>query len=180
MDDPEDATSLRYWNGSAWTDDRSPKPPPPQVAGGSRHRPDSMWGGEPAPAPVAVALDGWVDVKLSTVPDVVINTTKGNWYKVHVSASAGDLSIASAKGVDVAHYARGTYTADMEMGFREVKKTPTWAMVLGVIGLLFFLIGIVFFFVKETRQEQTRVLRVTLEDGRTFSGPYVDAASYRR
>jgi hypothetical protein len=24
-DDPEDGTQLRYWNGSQWTDDRSPK-----------------------------------------------------------------------------------------------------------------------------------------------------------
>ena len=30
-DDPEDATRLRYWDGSAWTDERRPRevPPPP-------------------------------------------------------------------------------------------------------------------------------------------------------
>lgn len=30
-----------------------------------------------------------------------------------------------------------------------VRKTPGWAVVLGVIGILFFLIGILFFFVKQ-------------------------------
>lgn len=40
-DDPQDSTSLRYWDGVTWTDHRTPKAPPaPAVA-------------SPAPAPVA-------------------------------------------------------------------------------------------------------------------------------
>lgn len=179
MDDPDDPTSLRYWDGTQWTDDRTPKPPAPTPSVSSHHRPDSMWGGKPAPVPTAVALDGWVDVKVSTVPNVVIASTKGNWYKVFASEFDGVLSVKSAKDVDIASYAQGTYGAEISMGFRSVRKTPTWAIILGVIGLFFFLIGIVFFFFKETRQEEARILTVTLDDGRSFSGPYIDGATFK-
>ena len=30
------------------------------------------------------------------------------------------------------------------------RKTPTWAVVVGILGIFFFLIGLLFFFVKET------------------------------
>jgi hypothetical protein len=53
------------------------------------------------------------------------------------------------------------------MGFRQERKIPTWAAVLGVLGLFVFFIGIVFFFVRETRQIETRILTVTLDDGTT-------------
>lgn len=177
-DDPNDATLLRYWDGSQWTDDRSPKPPPPSAGDTTHHRPDSMWGGKPAPVPTAVALDGWVDVKLSTVPNVVIDSTKGNWYKVYASGYTGDLSVSGRGDAPIMNCARGTYSAELAMGFKTVRKTPVWAIVLGIIGLLFFLLGALLFLVKENRQEETRILTVTLADGRSFSGPYVDAASY--
>ena len=186
-DDPDDSTSLRYWDGSAWTDDRAPKPPAPpsQTAtvptSGTRNRPDSMWGGKPAPTPGALGyeLNGLVDVKLSTVPSVAVASTKANYYKVYASKFDGALSVKTYNDVDVATFDQGTYTADMTMGYKDVRKTPTWAIVLGVIGLFIFLIGIVFFFVKETRQVEARILTVTLTDGRSFSGPYVDEADYK-
>ena len=58
-------------------------------------------------------------------------------------------------------------------------QTPTWAIILGIIGLFIFLIGLVFFFVKENQQVESRISTVTLTDGRSFSGPYVDNASYK-
>lgn len=33
-DDPESAIHLRYWDGTQWTAERSPKPPPAGVPGG--------------------------------------------------------------------------------------------------------------------------------------------------
>jgi hypothetical protein len=178
MDDPDGSTWLRYWDGSKWTDNRSPKPPDSTPTGSAYHRPDSLWDDKPVPAPTAVAVDGWVDVKVSTVPNVVIASTKGNWYKVFASASGGDLSVTTVKGVDVVAYDRGTYKVDITMGFKTVRKTPAWAIVLGIL-LLVFLIGIVFFFIKEDHQEETPILTVTINDGRSFRGPYADVASYK-
>ena len=42
---------------------------------------------------------------------------------------------------------------------------PTWAIVLGILGILFFLIGIIFFFMKET--ESVTVTLMPLEGGGT-------------
>ena len=46
-----------------------------------------------------------------------------------------------------------------------LRKTPTWAIVLGVIGLFFFLIGIVFFFVKENVPYTVPSITVTTTSG---------------
>lgn len=45
-DDPDDATQLRYWGGSAWTDHRAPKqaPPPPAAPQGTPERTLATWG----------------------------------------------------------------------------------------------------------------------------------------
>jgi hypothetical protein len=50
-----------------------------------------------------------------------------------------------------------------------VKRTPTWATILGVIGLFFFLIGIVFFFVKTTEPVLSTVVTVHALDGRVLA-----------
>ena len=47
-----------------------------------------------------------------------------------------------------------------------VRETPSWAKVLGVIGILFFLIGLLFFLVKEERRIPAAVIEVTGQDGR--------------
>lgn len=183
MEDPEQPTMLRYWDGSQWTEDRSPKPPAPGAPSSSsgdtsRHRPQPLHDGQPKPVPTAVALDGWVDVKISTIPSVTIMKTKGNWYKVHASGHEGTLQVTTASGAAIVSFEPGTYTPVFSMGFRQERKTPTWAIVVGVIGLFFFLIGLVFFFVKETRQVEARILTVTRNDGTSFSGPYMDQANW--
>ncbi len=91
----------------------------------------------------------------------------------------GELSVKTNSGAEIVTYAQGTYRADFAVGFKTVRKTPTWAIILGVIGLFIFLIGLAFFFVKENQQVETRTLTVTLNDGRSFSGPYVDGATYK-
>jgi hypothetical protein len=182
LDDPDQPDTLRYWNGSEWTEDRAPKPPAPTPtpSNSGRHRPQSMRGGQQKPVPTSVAIDGWVDVKLSTVPSVAIMKTKGNWHKAHASAHEGTLTITTPSGATVASFAPGTYTPMFTMGFRQERKTPTWAIIVGVIGLLVFLLGALFFLVKETRQIETRILTVTLADGTSFSGPYMDGADYKK
>ena len=168
LDDPERSGTLRYWNGSDWTDDRAPKPPPPAASGG-----------EPKPVPTLVVINGWVDVKLSTVPSVAILTTENNWYKAQSSVSDGTLTVTAPSGAAAASFTAGTYTPVFTIGFRQERKTPTWAIIVGVIGLFFFLIGLLFFLIKETRQIETRILTVTLDNGTTFSGPYMDEASWK-
>jgi len=46
---------------------------------------------------------------------------------------------------------------------------PTWATVVGIIGLFFLLIGILFFFVKQDRIVQGAVIEVTAPDGRVLA-----------
>lgn len=50
------------------------------------------------------------------------------------------------------------------MGTKTVRKTPMWAIVLGVILTLTLIIGFLLFFVKEDRQVESRILTVTLTD----------------
>lgn len=61
------------------------------------------------------------------------------------------------------------------------KKTPTWAVVLGVLGLLLFLIGILFFFVKTSEVEQGALVEIGGSDGRVlaFRAQNTDAAMLR-
>ena len=50
-----------------------------------------------------------------------------------------------------------------------VRKTPTWAIVLGVIGLFIFLIGIVFFSIKTDETVYREAITITTAGGR-FTG----------
>lgn len=50
-----------------------------------------------------------------------------------------------------------------------VKETPSWAKVLGVIGIVFFLLGLLFFLVKEERRIPAAVVEVTDVDGRVLA-----------
>jgi hypothetical protein len=101
------------------------------------------------------------------------------YASAHAGAYAGDLSVTTKKGVDVATFAQDTYTVEITMGRKTVRKTPTWAIILGIIGLFLFLLGALLFLVKENRHEDTRILTVTLTNGQSFTGPYVDGASYK-
>ena len=63
-DDPEDATQLRWWDGSRWTERRQPRedvPPPQPPAGGSYGIPLGEGGGG-AVGGVPAPEDPWADV----------------------------------------------------------------------------------------------------------------------
>lgn len=49
---------------------------------------------------------------------------------------------------------------------RTESRTPTWAIVLAVLGFLFFLLGLLFLLVKE--QVTTGVIQVTIHNGQNF------------
>ena len=55
-----------------------------------------------------------------------------------------------------------------EQGQRAIKKTPTWAIVLAVLGLFVFLLGLLFLLVKETTYVPTNTVRFTDPYGRTL------------
>lgn len=57
-------------------------------------------------------------------------------------------------------------SVEVQETWREKRSTPTWAIVLGIIGLLLFLIGALFFLVKETKRVPAAVVEVRLNDGR--------------
>jgi len=59
FDDPEDSSSLRYWNGSAWTDDRSPKQAPASAASAASAPAASA----PAAGPTGTAQTLSIDVR---------------------------------------------------------------------------------------------------------------------
>jgi hypothetical protein len=65
-------------------------------------------------------------------------------------------------------YAMGNAAISYEVTQRAVRKTPTWAMVLGILGLFVFLLGILFFFVKETTYVPVNAARFTDPVGRTL------------
>lgn len=46
------------------------------------------------------------------------------------------------------------------------KRTPPWAVIVGLIGLLVFLIGILFFFIKEDVRTPTALVEIAGHDGR--------------
>jgi len=49
------------------------------------------------------------------------------------------------------------------------KKTPAWAVVLGLVGIFLFLIGLLFFLVKTTEIEQGALVEIGGSDGRVLA-----------
>jgi hypothetical protein len=73
-----------------------------------------------------------------------------------------------ANGSTANLYRMADATMSLESGTRIVRKTPTWAIVLAVLGALFFLLGLLFLLVKENRDEPTNQARFVDPSGRTL------------
>jgi hypothetical protein len=65
-------------------------------------------------------------------------------------------------------YSMSGVSISCETGQRAVKKTPTWAIVLAVIGVFVFLLGLLFLLVKETTYVAMTSARFTDPNGRTL------------
>lgn len=110
--------------------------------------------------PAATFYDGWGRMSDSAgkVPESrlrVIATSES------IRAWEGDhcvLDIAT-EALTAVQVSDGTTTS---------RRMPVWAAVLGIIGLFFFLIGIVFFFVKETVNTPGTLVSLMTKDGRTL------------
>ena len=100
-DDPNDPRSLRYWDGSQWTDQRAPKQAPPPVAEGAR---GSEW-----PPPRIAALVGagaiivgslspWATIT-SAFGSISVNGTDGDGVLTIVGAIVVAILVALAKYV---------------------------------------------------------------------------------
>ena len=70
------------------------------------------------------------------------------------------IKLATLKGVRVERPGRNT----LVIHWRHV---PAWAMILGIVGLLFFVVGLIFFFVKST--DTVTVLGRDAEAGSRFT-----------
>lgn len=95
----------------------------------------------------------WIPIGLNGVVETSTMLVGGVAPGTHVVTllDGGDLIVATADGGTVLYAAPAadcTMTHDTVV--HETKRTPQWAIVLGVLGIFFFLIGILFFFVKET------------------------------
>ncbi len=170
--DPDDPAKIRYWDGSAWTDNWAANPDKP-----------TPWDQPAAPLSVApvvagnaptvnyAVVDGWLVLNSSTVPYLPAGTV------AYLTVSGdGSLSVRETAPKVVANYrlvktykaSEWQFVSSETVPVRE-RKTPTWAIILGVIGIFVFLIGIVFFFVKETKTVMKPGLTISTRDGQ-FSG----------
>jgi hypothetical protein len=112
------------------------------------------------------SLDGWLTITTSTVPYLPASAA------LYLSAPAdGTLAIY---GWGDAGIIRTLQPAEWQFLSSEsvpltVRKTPTWAIIMGIIGLFVFLIGLVFFFVKQNVTEMKQGVTISTSDGQ-FSG----------
>lgn len=98
-DDPDDPTSLRYWDGTRWTDHRTPKqpaaPPPPPAPGTPATAPPpsakSSWDG----IRIAGAVGAGVVIVGSVSPWATVNTAFGS---ISVNGTDGDGTITLILG----------------------------------------------------------------------------------
>jgi hypothetical protein len=142
--------------GAQWTDNRSPKP---QM---------------PPPSPQPVNRDGTITVTATTVEALSV----GYLYRLshHPDGSLEFLTVPSKKSeagqpVPTVH----DYAIRVDSVMAERRETPTWVIIVGVLGLFLFLIGI-FFFVRETVQYAVLTTAIGLPNDNLVSGGWVPDA----
>lgn len=92
-----------------------------------------------------------LDNRLQLARFVVSNEYVGVWEQ---DQSRLWIPLVQVRGIDV---------SDATVSER---RTPGWAIVLGIIGLFFFLLGLLFFFVKTDRPVPGALVTVLTTDGR--------------
>ena len=119
-------------------------------------------------------MTGWYTATGSSLAAIPVDQTR-----LHLANRAdGGLDVTahfSRTSREVASFGRGTWTATTEQVTTMRRERPGWATALGVLGLLFFLIGVVFFFVKVDVPETRNVTTVRLANGNSFTVQSVTA-----
>ena len=116
---------------------------------------------QPAPPQVTVNQYGWVS--FSTDRGDLI----GHYVQV-VYRSDRTVELWEPSQPPRKVYAISDAAVSYEQGQRAIKKTPTWAIVLAIIGFFVFLLGLLFLLVKETTYVPTNTVRFTDPHGRTL------------
>ena len=107
-------------------------------------------------------------ISQTSIPSIPIST----WLYLRQKPD-GALTLQKADATYVYTALADGWTWTLSQYEWEERKRPDWATVVGIIGLLFFLIGIVFFFIKETVRHSGVQLTVTTADG-VFVAQYPD------
>jgi hypothetical protein len=82
-----------------------------------------------------------------------------------VQFSDGGIGVYQ-RGVNVAYWPSGTATLGVERRTAYVRSTPTWAIVLAIVGFfLVFVLSLLFLLVKENRPVEQAVTTVTIASG---------------
>ncbi len=122
------------------------------------------------PAEPARRLDRWGSVVVTDVPLAPSVGPEGpDVGRRFVQDANGTVTVYGTSG-SVVYHIPAHEVAGITLGSRQsfIRRRPTWAIVLGVIGLFFFLIGIVFFFIKENVPVTVPTITVTTGSGRTL------------
>ena len=118
-DDPEDAARLRYWDGTAWTDERRardvPPPPPPGAGGGPSMPPPPGVGAEGGVGGVGAgaAVGVWpapprsfpeaIEVCLRKYVDFKGRASRSEyWYFILFTAILGAVAAAFSESLELA------------------------------------------------------------------------------
>ena len=114
--------------------------------------------------------------------DYPINGNHGQWGYTATRNNVGDWTLSS-KGNPDALTIPGAHVAWVRVTPADttIRKTPGWAIVVGVLGLFVFLLGALFFLVKTTEVEPGALVEVAGADGRVlaFRCAGVDANTLR-
>lgn len=162
--DPANHAVERYWDGSVWTPATRPNP-----------------GAEGAASQQVVAEP--VEENLEVPPfradfltedniGIPLESTLGIDPRPYTRLAAyrdGSVQVIQNRKVQMFVPASSVLTLGLEYRTVMVRRTPTWAIVAGVLGLLVFLLGIAFFFVKETVPEKRTFTVLELKDGRSIA-----------
>lgn len=86
-----------------------------------------------------------------------------------VQHTNGDVCVYGHSGATV-YFVPAAEVASLQMtsATSYVRRTPTWAVVLGIIGIFFFLLGLLFFLVKENVPYTVPSITVTTTAGHTL------------
>ena len=77
-------------------------------------------------------------------------------------ATVGDEILLEQNGQTLGRWSTSEASVSVQTTQRAERYTPGWAIALGILGSFFFLIGILFFFVKQTRWVNESAASITV------------------
>lgn len=107
----------------------------------------------------------WVSVRTSSMATIPV----GSFVYMNVDLQ-GDLWLQRGSGETITFANKDDWSSVQTISTRWEKRTPTWAIVMGILGLLFFLIGALLFFYKEQYPVIEKNIQVNLPNNQYIAG----------